>query len=400
MLLVVLGGLWLLCLIWARSLARGITLTREMRFGWTQVGDTLEERYRLINDSNFPALWVEVRDLSSMPGYDTSRGTGVGGKSQTEWRTQGVCSRRGVFTLGPTRIITGDPFGIYTVTLDMPPTQSLLVLPPIIPLPAIEVAPGGRAGEGRPRPFALERTVSAATVRDYVPGDSLHLIHWRSTAHRDHLSVRLFESTPASDWWIVLDMERSVHAGVGEQSTEEHAITSAASLADRGLRDGKSVGLLAYGEELVWLPPRADEMQRWNILRAMALLHTGTLPLADVLQRSRTTLGKHASLIVITPRVQQRWIEELMLLMRGGAVPTVLLLDAAAYGAQPGPTTSQAQVASLSALGITCSLLTPDTFNRPEARPGHLGQWEMQTLPTGRVVVAGTNQNTGWRGLT
>jgi uncharacterized protein (DUF58 family) len=399
MLLVVLGGLWALCYLWARALMRGLTVEREMRFGWTQVGDRLEERFTLINTAVMPALWVEVRDHSNMPGYDTSRGTGVGGQGRSEWRTQGLCTRRGVFTLGPTSLTSGDPFGLYTVTVHISDSQSLMVLPPIIPLPAIDVAPGGRAGEGRPRPNALERTVSVAGVRGYMPGDSLHWIHWRTSARHNSLYVRLLESTPASDWWIVLDMNRSTQAGEGENATEEHAVTLAASLADRGLRDGKPVGLLAQGNELVWLPPRGSDAQRWNILRAMALLGTGGLPLADLLGRTRASLSQHTSLILITPQVDGGWIQDLMMLMRRGAVPTVLLLDAAAYGASVSPDAANATATLLSDLGVACYVITPEMLNRPEARPGHLGEWDLQTLPTGMVVPISQPQNANWRPL-
>jgi uncharacterized protein (DUF58 family) len=403
MLLVVLGGLWLLCLLWSRSLARGLILQREMRFGWTQVGDRLEERFVLSNNSNMPALWIEVLDQSSMPDYDTSRGTGIGGMSQTEWRTQGQCTHRGVFTLGPTRLTTGDPFGLYTVSMDFQSSQSLLVLPPIIPLPSIEVAPGGRVGEGRPRPNAPDRTVSAAGVRDYVHGDSVRWIHWRTSAHRNSLFVRIFDSTPASDWWIILDMDRTAQAGAGQNSTEEHAITLAASLADRGLRDGKSVGLITHGENLVWLPPRGGDAQRWTILRSMALLRPGTVPIAELMTRMKPTFGKQASLIIITAAVDSRWMEELVLLMRRGAVPTVLFLDVTAYEPlkpqQKANGTLEAATSLLSNLGVSCYTLSPDVFSRPEAQPGHLGVWDLQVLPTGMVVPVGHMHDFDWRPL-
>jgi uncharacterized protein (DUF58 family) len=227
----------------------------------------------------------------------------------------------------------------------------------------------------------------------------MNWIHWRTSARHNSLYVRLFDSTPASDWWLILDMERTAHMGKGEDASEEHAVTLAASLADRGLRDGKSVGLLAHGDELVWLPPRGGDSQRWNILRAMALLGTGSLSLDDLMARMRPTLGQHASLILITPRVDGRWIQELMLLMRRGAVPTVLLLDAAAYGRGTSPDEARVTVGLLSDLGVACYLITPDTMNRPEARPGRLGEWNWMTLPTGMVVPVGQPQNTNWRPL-
>ena len=67
-LLVGFGGAWLIGYLWARSLARGLSLVREMRFGWAQVGDRLEERFTLTNKGWAPALWVEVIDHSTLPG--------------------------------------------------------------------------------------------------------------------------------------------------------------------------------------------------------------------------------------------------------------------------------------------------------------------------------------------
>lgn len=310
MLLVILGALWIICYLWVHSIARNLNLIREIRYGWTRVGDRLEERFTLINNSSMPALWVEVQDLSDMPNYDTSRGTGISSKSRSEWRTDGVCRHRGVFKLGPTRLITGDPFGLYTASVEIPLSQDLLVMPPIIPLPSIVIAPGGRAGEGKPRPNAPERTVSAAGVRNYVHGDSVRWIHWRTTAHFNSLFVRLFESTPASDWWIVLDMDRNALPVTGDTSSQENAITLAASMADRGLRDGKSVGFLTHGENLVWLAPAGGNQQRWSILRAMALLNAGDMPLTNLLSHMRPTLGRATSLVVITCNYTTAWLNE------------------------------------------------------------------------------------------
>ena len=86
-LLVGLGGAWLLAYFWARSLARNLGLVREMRYGWAQVGDRLEERFTVINHSKFPATWVEVQDLSNLPGYRVSQATSVSGKSTSQWLT-------------------------------------------------------------------------------------------------------------------------------------------------------------------------------------------------------------------------------------------------------------------------------------------------------------------------
>jgi hypothetical protein len=80
-LLVALGGAWLLGYLWMRALARSLTLRREMRFGWAQVGDRLEERFTLRNDGWLPALWIEIHDESDLPGYEISRVTALWAKN-------------------------------------------------------------------------------------------------------------------------------------------------------------------------------------------------------------------------------------------------------------------------------------------------------------------------------
>jgi len=60
-LVVGLGGVFILSWFWALSLARGIDLTRQMRFGWAQVGDRLVERFTVHNKGWAPAVWAAGR---------------------------------------------------------------------------------------------------------------------------------------------------------------------------------------------------------------------------------------------------------------------------------------------------------------------------------------------------
>jgi uncharacterized protein (DUF58 family) len=400
-LLVGLGGAWLVSYLWALSLARGLELTREMRYSWAQVGDRIQERFTLENRGWAPAPWVAIIDHSTLPGYEVSKVTGVGERALIHWFEQGVCNRRGLYTLGPTSVETGDPFGFYGVTLEYATSFTMMVMPPIIHLPAIDVAPGGQAGEGRHQAHALEHAVDAAGVREYLPGDSLRRIHWPTTARlgsasgRDTPFVRTFDSTPSSDWWIVLDMDQRAQAGEGQTATEEHGVILAASLADRGLQMGKAVGLVTHGEELVWLPRRLAADQRWEILRALALVNPGRRSLAELLERTRPALGQRSGLIIITPDVEGSWLDSTALLMRRGIVPTVLLLDRASFGGEGDVSRT---LASLVAMGVAHFLVTPDLLDRPEARPGRIGQW--RRTPQGRWEPKFHSRELVWRAVT
>jgi uncharacterized protein (DUF58 family) len=396
-LIIILGGTWLLSFFWTYSLARHLFVERALRYGWAQVGDLLEERFTIINDSFLPGLWLEVEDHSNLPNYVAGRVTSISASASLEWKTEGTCTRRGLFTLGPTSLRSGDPLGLCSLEIQQPNSTVLLVLPPVLPLPSIEVAAGGRAGEGRrPRRSALETTVSVETVREYVPGDPLKAIHWPTSAKRNALYVRQFEHMPSSDWWIFLDLERSVQAGSGSASTDEHGIILAASLADRGIRQGHSVGLVTCGQELTWMPPQRSSGHLMSILRTLALVQPGERPLSDLLEDAQKSIRRGASLIIVTPNVKADWAAPMLQLVKKGITPTILLLDPASFG---GTAIAAGTLALLNDYGIAHNVIQRDLFDRPEARPGSQGRWEWRVVGRGKAVAVRRPTDTGWRKL-
>ena len=395
-LLIILGGAWLIGYLWARGLAKNLRLTREMRYGWVQVGDELEERFTVTNDWFFPATWVEIDDYSTLPDYHVSQATSVANDASTELISKGYCSRRGLYTLGGTKLQSGDPLGIYTVIIDDPTSRMLLVLPPVVPLPSIDVTPGGFMGEGRPRSHSPEKTVDAAGVREYQPGDAMRMIHWPTTAKHNKTFVRLLDGTPAADWWILLDLDKTAQVGAGWDSTEEHSIILAASLADRGLRSRKAIGLAINGHDVCWKLPRENADQRWEILSALAVARPGDLNLKQYLERNGRSFGKQSSLVIITASVNPGWVEALATLHWRGIVPTVMLIDPASFG---GAGNVSGLATQLQHMGISCHIISRDLLDRPEAHPGQSGRWEWRTSVTGKVTPIHKPMDTEWRRL-
>ncbi|MBN1993755.1 MAG: DUF58 domain-containing protein [Anaerolineae bacterium] len=367
---------------WARQMQQYVSLTREKRYNWSHVGDVLEERFTLFNASLLPALWVEVNDHSTVPGHHPDRATGVGGDNYHQWTAVGVCHQRGVFNLGPTTLRMGDPFGLFVVTKHNPATVPLLVLPPILNLPGIQVAPGGQVSEGRPRPYAPQPTILATSVRQHTPGDSLRMIHWPTSAHRDDLFVRTFDGSPSGNWWIIMDLAKNVHYGEGDDSTLEQSITLAASLLEIGLQNGQATGLIGHSLEPLWLPPARDDSQRWTALRELATIEAGHYPLASLLRRSGETLGRAASVIVITPSTEAFWLEPLLLLQKRDLIPTVMLLP----GGKNGPQ-MEALREILVQQNIATYILDPKILKPAIAAVKGKGQWEWHTTALGRAMA-------------
>jgi uncharacterized protein (DUF58 family) len=208
--------------------------------------------------------------------------------------------------------------------------------------------------------------------------------------------VRAFENRPSGDWWILLDFEQAVQAGQGAQSTIEHGVILAASLADRGLRLGRAVGFAAHGQHLVWLPPKHSEHQRWQMLQELALLEPGSFPLQSLIGLLEAKFTADASLVIITPNDNAGWLASLLPLVWRGAVATVLLLDPSAFE----PTRAAQMIApELEKWGVYLERITPDLLNRPEARPGVIGRPDLRVTPSGRAVQVGPLRESSWKGL-
>jgi uncharacterized protein (DUF58 family) len=389
------GGIWLICRWWVRSLQRSLIFEREMRYGWAQVGDRLEERFTLTNTFRLPATWVTLQDHSTLPDHHASVATGVEGSSISQWKVNTRCTRRGVYTLGGTSLETGDPFGIYTLTIEDPTSSTLAVMPPVVSLPEFRILTGGWAGDGRPNPRSLEETINASHTREMAPSDPMRWIHWKSTARYDRFYVRQFEGTPAGDWWILLDLDRETLLGTGWESTEEHSVVLAASLSSQGLKKEYPVGLAVNGSEPLWIAPHRNEYQQRALLKSLAVASPSTLGLHDYLHRIGPSLGSHSSLLVITANASIEWTESLLPLMWRGIQPTVFLLDPVSFG---GTTDVKPVSDALQMMGIPCHVIPREMLDKPQARPGHEGEWEWRVSATGKAVAVRAAQE-DWRGL-
>ena len=114
----IIGGLIPLCFVWARmSRSRGLDVTVERTADRLQVGQETETRLRLKSHSTLTKLWLEIEDQTDMPGGTaTDRGHDCRRRARATGRSTMRCRRRGVYSTGPVKVTTGDPFGLFRIT--------------------------------------------------------------------------------------------------------------------------------------------------------------------------------------------------------------------------------------------------------------------------------------------
>ena len=384
-LIVALGLLLGLGYAWAKALATQVTCRRELRHGWVQVGDLLEEVFTLRNDSSWPLLWAEVVDHSNLAGYAVSRVAAANAHSEVRWSNFGECRSRGVFTLGPWELRMSDPFGFFEIAQVYPETTSLLVYPPVVHLPELNLPKGAAEGQAQARFRAQQWTANAASVRDYQPGDPRRRIHWPSTAHRERLLVKEFDLEVSGDLWVLLDLDETVQAGEGEESTGEYGVILAASLADQMLRQGRAVGLVAYGKERVFASPGRGRGHLWDVLHALARVSVeGQWPLARVIAETGQVLRRGTTMVIITPSCDPTWPGELLPLAQRDIAASVILLDTLSFGGNGNVAAMQGVLADQGVASHVIQQGFPFRHVVPLQRRGH---WEFKTLALGRVIA-------------
>jgi uncharacterized protein (DUF58 family) len=383
------AGAWLLAALWVRSLERGLNIERRIHLAWATVGDSLHEQLKIVNSSWLPAVWIEITDASATLASPLRLVSDVGSHASRTRRPTHLCKRRGLYTLGPTRLRTGDPFGIYTLTLHDRHASTILVTPPLLPLRQLRIVPGGWAGDQSRRRGSLEREISDAGIRNYIPGDSLKRIHWYASARHDTLIVRQLEAATSGDWWIFVDLDAAAQAGTGQDSTLELCIVLAASLATRGLREHRRVGLALAGPRLVWLEPHADPAHHWRMLRALSMAEAGSRSLADLMALGRPV--QTATLIAITPTCEPAWVAAAGRSRRGGNM-MALLVDPIPFG---GTTEQDRVVAALTQSGVPYARMPRSLLEEAYPSLGGGGQKRSPGIQTGKRYLH--QGRTTWR---
>ncbi|MDY7040338.1 MAG: DUF58 domain-containing protein, partial [Chloroflexota bacterium] len=287
-----LAGILVVSYLWSWSSIRWLEITRWPRTRRSEVGKFVEEQFVVRNRGLIPKLWVEIRDRSDLPGHHASRVLNtLTARQRRKWTVKTTCWQRGAFTLGPTTLLGGDPFGLFPRQIHDDSTSTLVVYPAMVDLPTIAQPPGQLPGGDAVHRRTHHITTNVSGVRDYAPGDSFNRIHWLSTARKEQLIVKEFELDPTADVWIFLDMEASVQGGQREEpviepkgpavlrirserpelvpTTEEYGVTIAASLARHFSARERAIGLVAYGQRREILQADRGERQLAKILETL-----------------------------------------------------------------------------------------------------------------------------------
>ncbi|MHA7987106.1 DUF58 domain-containing protein [Rathayibacter sp. CAU 1779] len=149
-------------------------------------------------------------------------------------------TRRGVVTIGPVRSVRADPVGLLRRETDWQETAELFVHPLTVAIPGMSSGLV-RDLEGSSTRDLTTSDMSFHALREYARGDERRHIHWRSTAKTGAFMVRQYEQTRRSNLMVALSL---AEADFASEDEFELAVSAAASIGVRAVRDGRSVAFV------------------------------------------------------------------------------------------------------------------------------------------------------------
>ncbi|NJP35175.1 DUF58 domain-containing protein [Micromonospora thermarum] len=158
-------------------------------------------------------------------------------------------ARRGVVPVGPLRVTRRDPLGLVALSRPYGGTVPVWVHPRIHPLTAVPTG-AGRSLDGRVDAVP-HGSITFDSLREYVVGDELRRVHWRTSARVGELMVRENVDTSLPRLVVLLDNRATAHPdrvdGVAESF--ESACEAAASVVTAAVRADLPVVLLLVAPE-------------------------------------------------------------------------------------------------------------------------------------------------------
>lgn len=332
----VVGGLWIFSHWWVRRSLSKLEVQRQM-VHHAFPGETLTATVELRNSSWLPLPWLHIQELvpfelQDIPQYRTV--VSVSGRGQTEHSYTLRCTKRGYYTVGPLRLDTGDLFGFISTSWQESEPTHVTVYPQIVTLDTLGLPSRSPFGSLSSHQRIFEDPTRLAGTREYMAGDSMRNIHWKASAHEDTLLVKKFQPAISLTVQIVLDLNKNAYPVTGAIGSSEWAISIAASLASHIIaRQREQVGLITNGldpfsdEIATAIPTRNGRGHLMSILSLLARIqmHEVEPDLADWLPRQLANLEWGATLVVVTPKLDERALWALHNAYRRGSNVMVLL---------------------------------------------------------------------------
>jgi uncharacterized protein (DUF58 family) len=337
----------LLARLWTRLAGRPDELRRRLPGGDRFAGDDVHVRLELVSDQRLPASVVVRERIGKLGVHETA----MASRGATSYVLERL--GRGRYAFEETTAVIEDPFGFDRVEVELSAPGALLVYPRLVELGHLFSETGASARDGKRLLLRRPSGFDLHSVREYQQGESLRAVHWRSTAKRGQLMVKELEDSPRDEVAVVLDADPSAVVGESFEVQVRAAGSILLAHARRGRRAVLVVNSLQREQQRVH---SADGDWRYALDLFAAVEPAAGPPLAALLEDEAGVAARALELAVVTASLSPALCERLVDYSLGHRSASVVLVDAASFGANGGPRRTP-ELLRLQAAGVAVAVV-------------------------------------------
>lgn len=306
-------------------------------------GETVQAKLVIKNSSPFPVPWVRLHehlplDLTSPAFFNRLISLGPGEALEMEYELSGKL--RGHYRIGPLNLSSSDPFGLTQESTRWIPFQTTIVYPKVVPVAEMGLPSRSPFGHLKTQQQLYEDPSRTIGVRDYMQGDSIRSINWKTSAATGSLKVRKLEPAMTLETLLLLNLNADEYQVRTLHTAVENAITVAASIVNHLISLRQETGLLTNGvdsrsEDSPAQPGRATGLPlrkgRGHLIQALELLAclqwVRDVPFSQFCARNGDQISWGATIVIISPRLTDDLLDTAIAFAQSGHHVNFVFID-------------------------------------------------------------------------
>lgn len=240
-----------LLILWAKP--RNIRIVRTLETDRVAAGNKVNVHVHLEADIPILLRWLRIEEVAVDSQLEHKQLIFTGRSRSYSYKYTIRAVHRGVYVFDTCKVVWGDVFGWFTGScwVEAPCT---LIVHPSLQTGSGHIRTGlNRSWEGAAYRTRYHQTSMGTEVREYVEGDPMRYIHWKSSARSGKLQVRIPEEQRGGQVYLMLD--NNTHAYVSKRAdggstfswdAYEEAVSTCAKLLRSAYEEGIGAHLTIF----------------------------------------------------------------------------------------------------------------------------------------------------------
>lgn len=237
------------------------------------------------------------------------------------------CNYRGEYTVGVDSIEVTDFLYLFTITYPIGSKLKATVLPRVVMLERIAIAPSQRDVKN---PLRFSNTAEEeldTEVRKYYPGDSRKRIHWKISAKMNQLISRKYQYIPKAGIVLFMDLMKPREEELKVVITEDKIIESVLAMANYyAIQRTPSRIIYDMGGKQVVSIANKDEFNAFYKTCAK-IYFRAKLPISEIMKDSIAQTNQGLFCVVVTHELTKELYVSSLQIVQGGNHISILFVS-------------------------------------------------------------------------